>query len=101
MRSLLLISGLLLAASTQAFAAASEADFKSAYAAAVAAEKQAGTLRDQWTSAEAALKAAKSAADAGKFDQAIPAAKQAEALAKAAIFQATSEKDRWRNAEIR
>lgn len=101
MRSLLLISGLLLAASTQALAAASEADFNSAYAAAVAAEKQAGALRDQWTSAEAALKAAKKAADAGNFEQAIAAATQAEALAKASILQATSEKDRWKDAEIR
>ena len=101
MRSLLLISGLLFAALTQAFAAASEADFKSAYATAVAAEKQAGALRDQWTTAEAALKAAKKAAAAGNFDQAIAAAKQAEALAKASIFQVTSEKDRWKDAELR
>jgi hypothetical protein len=101
MRSLLLISGLLLAASTQAFAAASDADFKSAYAAAVAAEQQAGALRDQWTTTEAALKAAKKAADAGNFDQAVASAKEAEALAKASIFQATSEKDRWQDADIR
>src|SRR5579859_338741 len=100
MRSLLLISGLLLAASAPAFAA-SEADFKSAYAAAAAAEKEADAIRDQWTTAEAALKAARKAADAGNFDQAIAAAKQAEALAKAAIFQAASEKDRWKDAEVR
>ena len=80
--------------------AASEADFKTAYAAAEAAEKQAGDLRDQWTTTKAELAAAKKAAAAGDFDKATAAAKEAEALAKASIFQATSEKDRWKDAEI-
>ena len=48
-----------------------------------------------------ALAAAKKAADAGDFDEAIAAAKEAEALAKASIFQATSEKTRWKDMEIR
>jgi len=48
-----------------------------------------------------ALTAAKTAAAAGDFDAAIAAAKDAEALAKASIFQATSEKERWKDAEIR
>ena len=81
--------------------AASEADFKAAYAAAEAAEKEAGQLRNQWTTTEAALAAAKKAAAAGDFDAATTTAKEAEALAKASIFQATSEKDRWKDAEIR
>lgn len=101
MRSLLLISGLLLAASTPALAAASQADFNAAYTAAEAAEKQAGTLQDQWTTTEADLKAAKQAAAAGNYDKAVAAAKEAEALAKASIAQATSEKTRWKDAEIR
>ena len=81
--------------------AASEADYNAAYAAADAAEKEAGQLRNKWTTTEASLAAAKKAAAAGDFDKATEAAKEAEALAKASVFQATSEKDRWKNMEIR
>jgi hypothetical protein len=84
-----------------AFAASTEADFKAAYAAADAAEKQAGLLRNQWLAAEAALTEARAAAEKGDFDQAVAAANEAEALAKASIFQATSEKAAWKNLEIR
>jgi hypothetical protein len=100
MRTLLLISAFLFTGLAPAVAA-SEADFKSAYAAAESAEKQAGQLRNQWTTTEAALAAAKKAAASGDFDQAIASSKEAEALAKASIFQATSEKERWRDMEIR
>ena len=79
----------------------SEADFRAAYAAAEAANKQAGSLRNQWTTTSAALAAAKKAADAGDFDQAVASAKEAEALAKASIFQATTEKEAWKALEIR
>jgi hypothetical protein len=81
--------------------AASEDDYKTAYAAADAAEKQAATLRNQWTSTEAALAAARKAAAAGDFDQAIAQAEEAEALAKASIYQATSEKEAWKALEIK
>jgi hypothetical protein len=97
----LLIFGLLVVASAPAFAASSEADFKTAYAAADAAEKEAGNLRNQWLTTETALADAKKAAAAGNFDQAVTSAKEAEALAKASIFQATSEKERWKDMEIR
>jgi len=80
--------------------AASEADFKAAFAAADAAEKEAGRLRNQWTTTEAALSAAKKAADAGNFDQAVTSAREAEALAKASIVQATGEQLRWKDIEI-
>jgi len=85
---------------TAALAAATEADFKAAYAAAEVANKQAGNLRDQWTTTKAELGAAKKAADSGNFDQAVASAKEAEALAKASIYQATSEKDAWKALEI-
>jgi hypothetical protein len=101
MRALRLIFGLLVATSAPAFAASSEADFKTAYAAADAAEKEAGNLRNQWLTTETALADAKKAAAAGNFDQAVTSAKEAEALAKASIFQATSEKERWKDMEIR
>ena len=94
-----LASILLIAGSACAFAA-SEADFKAAYAAAETANKEAGSLRNQWTTTAATLTAARKAADAGDFDAAVAAAKEAEALAKASIFQATSEKERWKDMEI-
>jgi hypothetical protein len=99
--SLLLASVLLIAGPASAFAASSEADFKAAYAAAEAANKEAGSLRNQWTVTAQALAAAKKAADAGDFDKAIASSKEAEALAKASIFQATSEKEAWKALEIR
>ena len=86
---------------TSALAAGSEDEFKAAYAAAEAANKDAGKLRNQWTTTAATLAAAKKAADAGEFDKAIASAREAEALAKASIFQATSEKTRWKEMEIR
>ena len=65
--------------------AANEADYKAAYAAAEAASKEAAGMRNQWTVTVSAL----------------AAAKEAEALAKASIFQATSEKEAWKAMEIR
>ena len=95
---LVLLAVLLVAGS--AFAA-SEADYKAAYAAAEAANAEAGKLRNQWIPTATALAAAKKAGDAGDFDKAIAEAKEAEALAKASIFQATSEKKLWKDLEIR
>ena len=63
-----------------ALAAGSEADFKAAYAAADAAEKQAGPLRNQWLADRGCSREAKKAAEKSDFDQAIAAAKEAEAL---------------------
>jgi hypothetical protein len=82
-------------------AASTEAEFRQAYAAAEASEKQAGALRNQWLVTEAALADARKAADKSDFDRAISAAREAEALAKASIFQATSEKQLWKDLEIR
>ncbi len=95
------LTAMLIAGATPVLAGGSEADFKAAYAAAEAANKEAAALRDQWTTTASALAAAKKAADAGDFDKATAEARQAEALAKASIFQATSEKERWKDAEIR
>jgi hypothetical protein len=95
-----LVSILLIASSVCAFAA-TEADYKAAYAAAEAANKEAAALRNQWTTTAVTLAAAKKAADAGNFDAATASAKEAEALAKASSFQATSEKERWKDMEIR
>ncbi|HEV2157820.1 hypothetical protein [Bradyrhizobium sp.] len=81
--------------------AASEADYKAAYAAAEAASKEAAGMRNQWTVTVSALAAAKKAADGGDFDRAVAASREAEALAKASIFQATSEKEAWKAMEIR
>jgi hypothetical protein len=97
----LVTSMLLIAGAASALAAGSEADFKAAYTSAEAANKEAGSLRNQWTVTASALAAAKKAADAGDFDKAIASSKEAEALAKASIFQATSEKEAWKALEIR
>ena len=96
-----LVATLLIAGATPALAASSEADFKAAYAAAEAANKEAASLRNQWTTTAAALADAKKAAEAGNFDQAVASSKEAEALAKASIYQATSEKEAWQKLEIR
>jgi hypothetical protein len=96
-----LASVLLIAGATSVLAASSEADYKAAYAAAEAANQEAGALRDQWTVTATALADAKKAADAGKFDEAVAQSKEAEALAKASVFQATSEKQAWKALEIR
>jgi hypothetical protein len=96
-----LVFVLLTAGTTSVVAASSEADFKTAYAAAEAADKEAGALRNQWTVTASALADAKKAADKGDFDAAVAASKEAEALAKASIYQATSEKTLWKDMEIR
>jgi hypothetical protein len=91
---------LLITGATSAMAASSEADFKAVYAAAETANKEAGVLRDQWTVTATALADARKAADSGNFDQAVASSKEAEALAKASIFQATNEKNAWKVLEI-
>jgi hypothetical protein len=97
---LALAAALLIAGGTSALAASSEADFKAAYAAAEAANKEAGALRNQWTTTAQVLADAKKAADKGAFDQAVAQSKEAEALAKASIYQAESEKEAWKALEI-
>jgi hypothetical protein len=99
--TLALASLLVMANVTSAPAASSDADFKGAYAAAEAANKEAGQLRNQWTVTAEALADARKSADKGDFDRAVASAKEAEALARASIFQATSEKEAWKNLEIR
>jgi len=96
----LVLAAVLLTIGAMPALAASEDDYKTALAAAESAEKQADQLRNKWTTTEAQLAAAKKAAAAGDFDAAIAAAKDAEALAKASVFQATSEKERWKDMEI-
>jgi hypothetical protein len=96
-----LAAALLVAGVTTVLAAGSEADFKAAYAGAEAANKEAGLLHNQWTTTFVALAEAKKAADKGDFDRAVASSKEAEVLAKASIFQATSEREAWKVLEIR
>src|ERR1700744_4640643 len=91
----------LFALASPALAASTEADYKSALASAEAAEKEPGTLKNQWVPTEQALAAAKKAAAANDFDTAVKQAQQAEALAKASIFQAKEQDDAWKAAVIR
>jgi len=89
------------AAISAAPAANTAVDVQSALAAAEAAEKAAGALKNQWTVTEDALTAAKKAAAAGDYDTAVRFAKRAEALAKASIDQANEQKNAWRAAVVR
>ena len=82
-------------------AASTEAEFKAALATAVAAEQDAGALKNQWIPTEQALAAAKKAAAAGNFDAAVAQAKEAEALAKASIAQAKEQQTAWKAGVIR
>jgi hypothetical protein len=84
-----------------AWAASTEADFKSALAEAEAAEKDAGALKNQWIPTEQALAAARKAAAANDFDTAVKQAQLAEALAKASIAQAKEQQEAWKAAVIR
>ncbi|HEY3791465.1 MAG TPA: hypothetical protein VGM09_06510 [Bradyrhizobium sp.] len=101
MRSAVPLAAVLLtAAASSVSAAGSETDFKAAYAAAEAANQRAGQLRDQWTKTAAALADAKKAASGGDFDRAVALSGEAEALAKASILQAESERQAWKALEI-
>ena len=98
-RYVLIAASLLCATAAQA--ASSQADFDTAIAAAQAAEKEAGTLKNQWIPTEQALAAAKKAAAAGDFDTAVSQAKAAEALAKASIAQSKEQETAWKDGVIR
>jgi len=76
-------------------------DFKAAYAKAEAASKQAVALKTQWTTTVATLKSAQAAASAGKYDDAMALAKEAQALAEASIAQAKQQATAWQDAVIR
>ena len=81
--------------------AASEAEFQAAYAAAEAANREAGALKNQWTTTATTLAEAKKAAVTGDYDKAVALAKKADALAQASIEQSKREDKAWRNALIR
>ncbi len=97
----IVLGAVLMIAGAMPARAASEAEFKAAISAAEAAEKQADQLRNKWITTETELSAARKAAASGDFDAAIAAAREAEALALASIYQATTEKTRWKDMEIR
>jgi hypothetical protein len=101
MRALLmLLMCLFYLAVPAAHAASTQADFDTALAAAVTAEKDAGTLKNQWLPTEQALAAAKKAAATGDFDTAVAQAREAEALAKASIAQSKEQQDAWKTGVI-
>ena len=89
-----------LAAPATAALAANADDFQAALAKAEAANKQAGAIKNQWTTTTGTLKAAQAAA-AGKFDDAVKLANEAEALANASIAQAKEQETAWTQAVVR
>ena len=74
--------------------------FKAAYAAAEAANKRAGELKNRWTTTSAVLAAAQKAADGGDYDTATRLATSAEALANASIAQVERESTLWKESEL-
>jgi hypothetical protein len=100
-RRAVIVAALVLAAGGFAVFAAAADDFKAAFAKAEAAERQAGALKNQWTTTESELKAAQLAAAAGNYHEAVKHAQFAEALAKASIAQASEQTTAWKNAVIR
>jgi len=81
--------------------AATEGDFKAAYANAEKAEAQAKAIKNAWTVTEAALKDAQKAASEKQHEKAVGLAKHAEALAKASIRQANEQRTAWRAAVLK
>lgn len=81
--------------------AASADDAKAALAKAEAAMKQAHALKNEWTTTTDEFKKAKAASDAGKFDDAVNLAQEAEALANASIAQAKEQEKLWPEAIVR
>jgi hypothetical protein len=100
MTKLVMIAAALFLIASAALAASAD-DFKSAYAKAEAAQKQAVQMKTAWMPTTAALNEAKKSADAGHFDEAIALAQHAEALANASIAQAKNEQEHWQDAVIR
>ena len=86
--------------STAAWAASAD-DYKAALDKAEAAMKQAHALKNEWTTTADEIKDAKKAADAGKFDEAVKHAQDAEALANASIAQAKEQEKLWPEAVVR
>jgi hypothetical protein len=100
-RGLLVLAMLLMVSANETRAANGEADFKAAMAAAEAAERESGALKNQWTTTEDTLAAARKAAAEGDFDTAVADAQKAEALAKASIAQGREQETAWRSGVIR
>ena len=101
-RTLIRLAVILSAAgiATAAFAASAD-DYKAAYAKAEAAAKQSHKMKTAWTTTDKELKAAKKAGDAGKYDDAVEHAKEAETLAEASIAQAKEQAKIWQDAVVR
>jgi len=97
--------GLAVAVSMAGFASAAFAatadDYKAAAAKAEAAIKDAHAHRNEWTTTGAAMKAAKASADAGKFDDAVKHAQEAEALANGSVAQSKEQEKLWPDAVVR
>ena len=81
--------------------AATRDEADQAIARATATEKEAASLKNQWTTATQALADAKKAAAAGDADKAVDLAQKAEALAKASIAQSKMEAQAWKDAVIK
>lgn len=80
--------------------AASRQDFVAAYAAAERVEQQAMALQNAWTTTEGALRAAKEAAAAEHYHEAVALARKAEAMARVSVAEAKEQRVLWRDAVV-
>ena len=101
MSHLVIAAAMLSLAGLDAALAGPAEDFAAAYAKAEAASNAAAAMKTQWLPTASALAAAKKAGEAGKYDDAIALAREAEALANASIAQAKEQAADWTNAKIR
>ena len=99
MRAVLLALGLL--GASAAAHAATQQEAEAALDAADRTEAEAATFGNRWLPAEAALKAAKSAAAVGDWDKAATEANRAHALAARAVEQSQEQETAWRDAVLR
>ena len=95
-----LLVGFLLIVPTAALAATA-GDFETAYMGATKTAEQALAKKSAWTTTETKLEDAKKAADAGKYDEAVALAKEAEVLAKLSLEQAAQQERVWRETVVK
>lgn len=78
-----------------------QADYKSAYQAAVTAHENAISHQNQWTTTIDALEATEQAAAQGDYENAVKLAHKARELSQQAVRQAEEQKKIWKRAVIR
>lgn len=96
------IFGLLLTAAAFSVHAENPKDaYRTVYQEALAVQKEAAAIGNQWTTTKIALDAAAEAAEQGSYTMAIDLAEEARTLAKLSVEQAEAQAELWQKAVIR